>query len=124
MPTRQRVDEFVKAVTKGRFVEALREYYHEEAITRENSGPERRGLATLIAIEEQVLGAFRMKAHPPSAVILDGDQVAIQWTFDMTDPTGTTRRMEEVALQQWREDRIASERFFYDPSLPVIAGTE
>jgi hypothetical protein len=26
------------------------------------------------------------------------------------------RRADEVALQQWRGDRIFRERFFYDPS--------
>ena len=89
-------------------------------VTRDNKGPERRGLATLIAIEERVLKAFGMHVHPPRRVLLDGDDVAIHWTFDMTDASGTVRRMEEVAMQRWRGERIAEERFFYDPSLPVI----
>jgi hypothetical protein len=49
-------------------------------------------------------------------VLVDGDQVAIFWGFDVTDPAGVVRRREELALQTWRGDRIQIERFFYDPA--------
>lgn len=120
MPTRERLEGFVAAVVAGRFVEALRDFYHDDAVTRENAGPERRGLATLVAIEERTLRAFSMRAFEPDAVLLDGDRVAIGWTFEMTNAKDPTWRMEEVALQRWRGDRIAEERFFYDPDLPVV----
>lgn len=120
MPTRERLDQFVEAVVGGRFVEALRDFYHEDAVTQENNGPERRGRATLIAIEDRVLRTFTMRTQPPGRILLDGDDVAIQWTFDIIDRAGTMRRMEEIALQRWRGDRIERERFFYDPSLPLV----
>ncbi len=120
MPTRERVQAFVETVVAGQFVEALRQFYHDDAVTRENNGPDRRGLAKLVAIEEKVLGAFSMTAHPPGAILVDDDDVAIHWAFDITDQTGATRRMEEIALQRWRGDRIDMERFFYDPSLPML----
>lgn len=107
-------------MTGGRFVEAMRDFYHEDAVTRENLEPERRGLATLIAIEEAALLSFRIKADQPAAVVLDGDDVAIHWVFEMTSAAGGTRRLEEIALQRWRGDRIESERLFYDPSLPML----
>jgi ketosteroid isomerase-like protein len=122
MPTRDRLEAFVREVAEGRYVAALRDFYHDDAVTRENNGPQRRGLPALIAIEERALAVVAIRAHPPGAVVLEGDDVAIHWTFDITDPTGTTRRMEEVALQRWRGDRIAHERFFYDPTLPVVDG--
>ncbi|CAM3249376.1 SnoaL-like domain-containing protein [Sphingomonas antarctica] len=121
MPTRERLNSFVDTVVTGQFVDALRDYYHEDAITRENNGPDRRGLSTLIAIEKRMLSAFDIRSHPPTRVLHDGDDVAIHWTFDIIDPAGTTRRMEEVALQRWRGDRIAEERFFFDPALPTVA---
>ena len=120
MPTRKRLDGFVAAVVAGRFVEAMCDYYHDDAVTRENGGPERRGLPTLIAIEEGTLSAFTILAHPPARVLLHGDDVAIHWTFDITDGQGIVRRMDEIALQRWRGDRIAEERFFYDPALSTV----
>jgi ketosteroid isomerase-like protein len=40
----------------------------------------------------------------------------IRWTFVFTRKDGTSFRMEELALQRWRGDRIVEERFFYDPA--------
>ena len=51
-------------------------------------------------------------------------QAFVGWRFDMTSHEGLTRRLDELSLQTWRGDRIASERFFYDPAsiVPVAAG--
>jgi hypothetical protein len=55
-----------------------------------------------------------MHTHPPKALVIDGDQVVIHWVFDATDKADVTRRIEELSFQQWRGDRIQTERFFYD----------
>jgi ketosteroid isomerase-like protein len=53
---------------------------------------------------------------PGSSFVLDGDRVVIHWTFVFTRRDGAGFRMEELAHQRWRGDRIVEERFFYDPS--------
>lgn len=40
----------------------------------------------------------------------------IRRTFVFTRHDGRSFRMEELALQRWRGERIAEERFFYDPA--------
>jgi ketosteroid isomerase-like protein len=50
--------------------------------------------------------------------VVEGDRVAIHWIFELTDKSGTVHRIDEVALQEWRGDKIFRERFFYDPSKP------
>ena len=35
--------------------------------------------------------------------------------FDFTYLSGRTALIDEVALQEWRGDRIFRERFFYEP---------
>jgi ketosteroid isomerase-like protein len=50
--------------------------------------------------------------------VVEGDRVAIHWIFELTDKSGKVLRVDEVALQEWRGDRISRERFFYDPSRP------
>jgi hypothetical protein len=37
---------------------------------------------------------------------------------DGADKCGKVQRIDEVALQEWRGNRIFRERFFYDPSRP------
>ena len=41
--------------------------------------------------------------------------MVINWTFVFTRKDGKSFRMEELALQRWQGERIAEERFFYDP---------
>jgi ketosteroid isomerase-like protein len=47
-------------------------------------------------------------------VLVDGDNVVIRWVFRMTAHDGSVRRMDELALQTWREGRIVAEQFYYD----------
>lgn len=46
--------------------------------------------------------------------MVDGDNVASGRTFDIVDGKGVSRRLNEVALQHWRGERIVKERFVYD----------
>lgn len=127
MPERKRVEDFIRAVVSGAHVEAIEQFYHEDASMRENNKEPRRGRATLMAHEAAALRRVaRMHTQPVETFLVDGDQVAVKWTFDITDAKGVTRRMEEVALQRWRGDRIAEERFFYDPAaiLPIEGNPE
>ena len=48
-------------------------------------------------------------------LFLDGDHSAICWRFEFTRTNGTKWAMEEMALQTWRGEQVAEERFFYDP---------
>ena len=38
------------------------------------------------------------------------------YLFEMTTMAGDRLRMDEIAYQVWRGDRIVSERYFYDPA--------
>ncbi|MEO0962213.1 MAG: nuclear transport factor 2 family protein [Pseudomonadota bacterium] len=115
MPDKQRVDAFIDAVVHGDHVDAIRDFYHEDATMQENLGEPRRGRDTLMAHEANALSNMqKMETKPVSTFLVDGDNVAIRWTFIMTDKAGTRRQLEEVSLQRWDGDRIASEQFFYD----------
>ncbi|CAN7527074.1 nuclear transport factor 2 family protein [Mesorhizobium sp. LjRoot246] len=115
MPSRERVETFLKEVVEGSHVTAIADFYHDDATMQENLGVPRRGREALMAREQSVLERIqKMYTHPVQIFLVDGDNVAIRWTFDRIDKDGTVRRLEEVALQQWRGDRIAKEQFFYD----------
>ncbi len=43
------------------------------------------------------------------------DVAVIRWIFDYVDGKGRAVHFEELAYQRWAGDRIAEERFFYDP---------
>jgi len=116
MPTKERLGEFVAAVKTGRYIDAILEFYAENASIRENLGTPRVGREALVRHERAVLSAVKqMRTHTAHTVLLDGDHVAINWEFEMTDPQGAARTLNEVALQIWSGDRILHEQFFYDP---------
>lgn len=117
MPDRKRVEAFVATVVSGDHVRAIADFYTDDAFMQENTKEPRRGRTLLMEHEAAALARLsKMVTHNPKIVLIDGDRVAINWTFDMTDKEGVTRRWDELALQLWRGDRIAEERFFYDPS--------
>ncbi|MGC1303061.1 MAG: nuclear transport factor 2 family protein [Caulobacteraceae bacterium] len=121
MPTQDRVAAFVAAVVSNDHIRAIEDFYCEDASMQENGQPPLGGRDRLVEKERGFLERMKIFTHPPRAVLVDGDQVAIFWVFDVTDPSGVVRRREELALQTWRGDRIQAERFFYDPAETVPA---
>ena len=116
MPSRERVEAFVALVEAAQYVEALEQFYHPHASMQDNQAPPRPGLERLIADERATMARFaHMKTDPVTDLIIDGDKVMIRWKFTFTPAEGPPVVMEELALQRWEGDRVAEERFFYDP---------
>lgn len=116
MPTRERVHAFVAMVEAGEFVEAIRQFYTDDATMQENLGAIRSGREALVAGEEAALrGVKSITTRPGSTYAVDGDRVIVRWVFDIALPDGKTFTLDELAYQTWRGDRIARERFYYDP---------
>jgi ketosteroid isomerase-like protein len=116
MPTRNQIEALIALVERGAFVEALERCYADDASMQENGEPPRVGLPALIAHERGLLAAFeKVQARCVRPVLADGDQVVIHWVFEFATGDGKTIRLEELARQRWQGDRIAEERFFYDP---------
>lgn len=117
MPTRDRIQEFISLVERGEYVRAIEDFYHPNASMQENGLPPRVGRQVLVEHERAVLAGLKnMRTRRVEAFLVDGDRVVINWVFEMTGPDGATRVMDELALQVWDGDRIATERFYYDPA--------
>jgi ketosteroid isomerase-like protein len=118
MPSRERLDEFIAVVEAGDHAGAIERYYTEDSSMQENASPPRVGRDVLVAHERGVLARMRHVYSKAISSVVEGDHVAIHWIFELTDKSGKVHRIDEVALQEWRGDRIFRERFFYDPSKP------
>ena len=117
MPTREMVDAFVAQVLSGDHVEAIRDWYADDATMQENQGPPRVGREVLMEHERQALArSAGVATELVSPVIVDGDRVAIHWRFTFTSKAGREASFEEVAWQEWRGDKVWREQFFYDPA--------
>ena len=117
MPGRERVQALVAMVEQGKYVEAIGEFYAEDATMQENGMPPRGGRDELVEGERRMLARHASVCTlPGSTFVLEGDIAVIRWTFVFTSKDGTSFRMEELAHQRWRGERIVEERFFYDPA--------
>jgi ketosteroid isomerase-like protein len=84
---------------------------------QENLQTPRKSRDVLVAHERKVLENSK-EAHtlPESWFVIDGDRVVIHWVFEFVSFDGNQTRLEELACQRWRDDRIVEERFYYDPA--------
>ena len=116
MPSRERVQALVAMVEKGQFVEAIEAFYHPHASMQENQQPPRVGRDALVAEERATMARFKtMRTHPVKTLLVDGDHVVIRWQFEFIPPEGPPMVLDELTLQRWEGERIAEERFYYDP---------
>ena len=117
MPTPETLERFIARVESGAHVEAIREFYHPDASMQENEKPPRVGRETLAEGEAKVLSRVRtVRSQCVRPVLTNGDHVVVRWIFEFDYLDGRQMRMEELAWQRWAGERIAEERFFYDPA--------
>jgi ketosteroid isomerase-like protein len=116
MPSQERIEGLIERVERGEFLAAIEEYYGEDATMQENEQTPRAGREALLANERNVLRAFeKVRGHCVRPVLVSGDTAVIRWVFEFTARDGAAIRLDELALQRWQGDRIAEERFYYDP---------
>ena len=100
MPTRERVQAFVAMVEAGRYVEAIREFYTDDATMQENLGTMRTGRDALVAHEEAVLKGVRsITTRPGSTFAVDGDRVIVRWVFDIEPATAGDSRSTNLHIK-------------------------
>jgi ketosteroid isomerase-like protein len=121
------VRSFIETCERGEFVEALEQFYADDATMQENGEPPRVGLPALIANEKRMLERARFDEKRAASFVVDGDRVAINWVFGFVIEGAGRVRMDELAYQEWRGDKIVRERFYYDPAqrnpVPAASGT-
>jgi len=123
MPSRNRVQQLVELVEQGKFVEALQEFYAEDATTQENHEPPRIGLPRLIREERRLMAGFRkIEAALVDNFFVQDQRAVIHWRFEFTHPLGLKIVLDELAYQLWRDDKIIEERFYYDPAQLPLSG--
>lgn len=117
MPSHETLVRFVQRVEQNAHVEAIDEFYTDDASMQENNAPPRVGKAVLMENERRALArAKTVRSQCIGPVLVNGDVVVIRWRFRFEGHDGSVRELEELAYQQWQGERIRREQFFYDPA--------
>jgi hypothetical protein len=116
---RDHLETLIRLAERGKFLEAIAQFYADDATMQENSKPPRVGLTTLLENERRVLASAKeVRVKRAESFVVDGDRAAIHWVFEFVDFEGRSRWIDEIAYQLWRDGKIVEERFFYDPAQP------
>lgn len=117
MPSPETLERFIARVESNAHAEAIEEFYTPDASMQENDLPPRKGRDALVAHERGVLARMRsVRSRCVRPAFLNGDHVVIRWVFEFEGLDGSHRRIEELAWQRWEGEKVAEEKFFYDPA--------
>lgn len=117
MPTKQTLDAFVAMVVAGKHDQAIADFYLPDSTMQENLNPPRKGREGNVAREAATMAAFKeIRTTCVAPVFASGDQVVIHWIFEFVKNDSGVVRIEELAHQRWDGEKIAEERFYYDPA--------
>jgi ketosteroid isomerase-like protein len=118
---KQQVQHLVELVEQGRMLEAIETHYGENVAMQENLDAPTVGLAANIAREREFFDSLLSVKFRAQSVIVEGDRAAINWVFDYTTADGQRYRMDQIAVQTWRDGKIVHERYIYDTATLAIA---
>jgi hypothetical protein len=124
MPSRERVAALIALVEEGMLIDALHEFYAEDAQSQDNQDPQLQGRQRLIAQAQHLLRSVRGLRIRAADWRLDGDRTRIRWVYEFTGHDGRRHRQEEIAQQRWRGDRIVDEHIQYDPVQPAAVALQ
>jgi ketosteroid isomerase-like protein len=115
LTTKDAVAELVEMVLQGKALEAFDRFYADDVSMQENNAAPMLGKKANRAREEEFFGGIEtFHAGKAPVVLADGDTAVINWVFDVTMKGRPRSTMDQVAVQQWRDGQIVSERFYYD----------
>jgi SnoaL-like domain len=116
------VIKFVAQVIAGNYVDAIEQFYAEDASMQENQAAPRMGRDKLIAHERSAIARVQsIRTKHASIVAINGDTVVIHWIFTIVYKTGDVMTLDEITWQEWSgksansaTSKIVRERFYYD----------
>ena len=121
MSIKPQVLDLISLVENGQMLEAMNRYYAENVAMQENVSPPTVGFAENYAREAAFYGSLEALKFNLVSVLVEGDRAVVNWVFDYTTADGTKYRMDEIAIQTWRDGKIVHERYIYDTATLALA---
>ncbi|MEM8800081.1 MAG: nuclear transport factor 2 family protein [Pseudomonadota bacterium] len=114
MSNREHVQAVIDGVLAGKIVETFDQYYADDVVMIENGGEPRVGKAVNREYEQGFVDNVTFHGAEVGLVIVDGDNSAVEWTFDMTPKGGSRITQKQVAVQTWRDGKVVREVFYFN----------
>jgi ketosteroid isomerase-like protein len=121
MSIKPQVLALITLVENGKMLDAMTTYYAENVAMQENVSAPTVGFAENYAREAAFYGSLKALKFNLVSVVVEGDRAVINWVFDYTTADGKQYRMDEIAVQTWRNGKIVHERYIYDTASLALA---
>jgi ketosteroid isomerase-like protein len=121
MSIKPQVLDLIHLVETGQMLEAITKYYGADVAMQENTSPPTVGFGENYAREAAFFGSLAAAKFTLVSVVTEGNRAVINWLFDYTTADGQRYRMDEIAIQTWRDGNIVHERFVYDTATLAVA---
>jgi ketosteroid isomerase-like protein len=121
MSIKPQVLDLIRLIETGQMLEAITKYYGADVAMQENTSPPTVGFAENYAREAAFFGSLAAEKFTLVSVVTEGNRAVINWLFDYTTADGQRYRMDEIAIQTWRDGKIVHERFVYDTATLAVA---
>ena len=116
-PTLQdRLEDLFSYIREGRILDAVNEFYAEDAVMQENNLPPTVGREANLEREKQFLSTVKdWKRFDVTAKGVGEDVTFYETVMDWTTTDGTPVHVEQVVVAQWQDGKIINERFYHNP---------
>jgi len=103
MSIKTQVEGVIDGILAGKILETFDAYYANDVVMSENRTEERVGKALNRAYEIKFLeNIHEFHGAKVGRVIVDGEQAAVEWAFDITFKDGNRVNMQQVTVQTWK----------------------
>jgi hypothetical protein len=101
-------------VLKGKALEAFETYYHDDVIMQENENTPTVGKEANRKREEEFYSSILEFRSAKLLKLTVGENLTMaQWHYDYTHKDWGVRNYTQVSVQEWKNDKIIREQFFY-----------
>lgn len=111
-----RLQELFGYIRSGRILDAINEFYAEDAVMQENNELPTVGRQANLERERQFMNTVKEWKRFDVTAYGVGDHVTFYETvMDWIATDGTPAHVEQVVVAKWRDGKIVHERFYHNP---------
>ena len=111
-----RLNDLFTYIREGRILDAMTEFYTEDAIMQENLESPTVGREANIEREKQFLSTVKeWKGFQVTAQGTGQDVTFYETVMDWVATDGTPVHVEQVVVAKWQDGKIVHERYYHNP---------
>jgi predicted flap endonuclease-1-like 5' DNA nuclease len=122
MTLKENVENMDRLVLTGKFVEAVEQFFHPDAIVHSAHADRKSGKATKIESLKTFFNGIRQINHIKLHSYAVGDDVTMsEFTFDFTSVYGSPVTWHEVIRRRWKDGLVYDEKYFTAEQTDIYA---